>query len=267
MRLDTIQARNCDTFDGLTYSNVARYCPNANKTILGHLAQQRQNVRSTKPKLPTPLAPPALLPTAPSPTDVPSNQVFITVQPLSRLYTDDTGRFPVRAHLGNQYIMIAFHTDGNLILQQAFKFRSDCHHIAAYNAIMTCLAARDLLVDLQILDNKASVAYKEDITFKWNARFQLVPPEMHSQNWAECAICMFKDHFLAILAGADSTFPPYLWDLFQPQAELTLNLIHQATLNPKISAWEFFQGPFDFNKTPIGPVGCRVLIHTKPATR
>jgi hypothetical protein len=31
--------------------------------------------------------------------------------------------------------------------------------------------------------------------------------------------------------------------------------------------WEFFQGSFDFNKTPLAPVGCRVLIHAKPATR
>jgi hypothetical protein len=96
--LDAIKAGNCDTFNGLTYStNVARYCPNTEETILGHLSQQCQNVRSTKPKLPTPLAPLALLPTAPSHTDVPSNQVFIMVHPLSRLYTDDTGRFPVRA--------------------------------------------------------------------------------------------------------------------------------------------------------------------------
>jgi hypothetical protein len=34
-----------------------------------------------------------------------------------------------------------------------------------------------------------------------------------------------------------------------------------------MSAWEFFQGSFDFNKTPLCPVGCRVLIHAKPATR
>ena len=34
-----------------------------------------------------------------------------------------------------------------------------------------------------------------------------------------------------------------------------------------MSAWEFFQGPFDFNKTPLGPVGCRVLIHAKTTTR
>ncbi len=34
---------------------------------------------------------------------------------------------------------------------------------------MTCLAARGLSVDLQILDNKASAEYKEAITFKWKA--------------------------------------------------------------------------------------------------
>jgi hypothetical protein len=30
--------------------------------------------------------------------------------------------------------------------------------------------------------------------------------------------------------------------------------------------WEYFQGSFDFNKTLLSPVGCLVLIHTKPAT-
>jgi hypothetical protein len=54
--LDTIKAGNCDTFDGITYSNAARYCPDAHKTIMSHLAQQRQNVRLTKPK-PTLLVP------------------------------------------------------------------------------------------------------------------------------------------------------------------------------------------------------------------
>jgi hypothetical protein len=107
---------------------------------------------------------------------------------------------------------------------------------------MTHLAARGLFVDLQILDNKASSAYKESITFKWNATFQLVPPDMHHCNWAERAICTFKDHFLAILAGVNVAFPPYLWDLLVPQAELTLNLLRQATLNPRISAWDFFSG-------------------------
>jgi hypothetical protein len=131
---------------------------------------------------------------------------------------------------------------------------------------MTHLAAQGLLVDLQILDNKASVAYKHTITVTWQAKFQLVPPDMHPCNRAERAIRTFIDHFLSILGGVDAFFPPYLWDLLLPQAELTLNLLRQLALNPRISAWEFFHGPFDFNKTPLGPIGCCVLIHAKPVT-
>jgi hypothetical protein len=52
--LDAIKAGICDTLNGLIYSNVVRYCPNNDETILGHLAQQHQSIRLTKPKLPTP---------------------------------------------------------------------------------------------------------------------------------------------------------------------------------------------------------------------
>jgi hypothetical protein len=68
-----------------------------------------------------------------------------------------------------------------------------CH----INAIMIPLATRGLLIDLQILDSKKSLAYKEAITFRWNAKFQFVLPDMHCQNWAERAIHTFKYHFLA----------------------------------------------------------------------
>ena len=199
--------------------------------------------------------------------ELPSNQLFIKTFPIRKLYTDDTGRFPVRARSGNQYVMVAYHANANLILQQAFRNKSDRHRISAYNAIMTRLADKGLTVDLQILDKEATSAYKETIVDKWKTAFQLVPPEMHQRNREERAIWTFKDHFLAILAGVDPAFPPYLWDLLLPQAELTLNLLRQSHLNPKISAWEYFNGPFDFNKTPLGPVGCRVLIHAKPVSR
>jgi hypothetical protein len=160
--LNAIKARNCNTFKGLTYSNAAKYCLDADETIMGHLAQQRQNVRLTKAKLTSPL-PLAVLP---PPIEAPPNQVFVVTKPLSKLFTNNTGRFPIQACSGNQYVVIAFHANGNLILQQAFKSNSDRHRIAAYNTIMMRLAARGLSVDLQILDNKASAAYKEVITFK-----------------------------------------------------------------------------------------------------
>jgi hypothetical protein len=76
---------------------MARYFPNSKETVFGHLAKQRQNVWLTKPKDPKALPPTVLPTTPPSSADEPSNQVFIKVYPLSKLYTDDTGRFPVRA--------------------------------------------------------------------------------------------------------------------------------------------------------------------------
>jgi len=119
--LDAIKAGNCDTFNSLTYSNAAKYCPDSDEMIMGHLAQQRQNVRSTKPKQPTSLQ----IVCPPPPVATPSNQVFVMTQLLSKLFTDDTGCFPVRARSGSQYVMITFHADGNLILQQAFKSKSN----------------------------------------------------------------------------------------------------------------------------------------------
>ncbi len=131
---------------------------------------------------------------------------------------------------------------------------------------MTCLTAGGLSVNLNIRDNKASADFKRAITKTWRAKFQLVPLDMHRRNKAEQMIRHFKDHFLSILAGVNATFLPSLWNLLLPQVELTINLLHKTTDNPKILAWEYFNGPFDFNKTPLAPVGCRVLIHAKPGT-
>jgi len=235
------------------------------ETILGHLAQTQQNVLSSKPSKPQAAAKPPIAPLPPPDNNV--KEVFIQVYPLNKLYLDDTGRFLVCARSGNQYVVIAYHIEGNLILQQTFPTKADKHHIPTFNTIMTSLTAQGLSVDLNIRDNKASTDFKRVITKTWLAKFQLVPPDMHRKNKAEQMICCFKNHFLSILAGVDTAFPPYLWDLLLPPAKLTINLLRQATANPKISAWEYFNGPLDFNTTPLAPVGCRVLIHAKPSTR
>ncbi len=79
--LDTIKAGSCDSFDGLTYANAARYCLDADETIMGHLAQQRQNVWSTKPKPPAPNQAPLTPSIAPLPSALPSDEVYICVYP------------------------------------------------------------------------------------------------------------------------------------------------------------------------------------------
>jgi hypothetical protein len=63
------------------------------------------------------------------------------------------------------------------------------------------------------------------------------------------------------------SFPLHLWDRLIPQAEISLNLLRGSRINPKLSAWAQIHGNFDFNRTPLGPPGTRVLAHDKPDAR
>jgi hypothetical protein len=107
----------------------------------------------------------------PTPLAESSQEVFLHVNPISKLYTDDTGRFPILARSGNQYVMIAYHTERNLILQQAFQTKANKHCIPAFNTIMERLAARGLSVDHNIRDNEASTDFKRVITESWKTKF------------------------------------------------------------------------------------------------
>ena len=70
-----------------------------------------------------------------------------------KLYSDQTGRFPVTSYRGNQYVMIAYHCDSNAILVCLFKMRKGAHQLAAFDSIMERLWAKWHNVHLQILDN------------------------------------------------------------------------------------------------------------------
>ncbi len=94
-----------------------------------------------------------------------------------------------------------------------------------------------------------------------NYSIQLIPPDNHKKNLAERAIQTFKNHFKAIFAGVDDSFPMRLWDKLLPQKILTLNLLCQSNIAPTVSAWQYIHGPFDYNKMPLALIGCAVQIH------
>ena len=52
--------------------------------------------------------------------DIPSQQksqeLHIWDHPISKLYTDDYCRLPIRSRSGNEYIIISYHCDSNKIL-------------------------------------------------------------------------------------------------------------------------------------------------------
>jgi len=81
------------------------------------------------------------------------------------------------------------------------------------------------------------------------------------------AIRNFKSHFLSVLAGVADDFPPSLWDRLLPQTEITINLIGQSNTTPNVSAYAHLSGPFDYNKIPLAPMGCKAQVHEKTDKR
>ena len=116
------------------------------------------------------------------------------------------------------------------------------------------------------MDNEASEALKQCIRQK-GIEVKLVPPGNHRRNIAERAIQTFKAHFIAILAGVDDRFPLSLWCHLLEPTELTLNLLRQSKVVPKISAFAHVHGHHDYMKKPFAPLGCAIEAHVKPDDR
>ena len=250
----------------VTVENVNAYFPECDETPKGHLNQQRQGVRSTKRKVKA--------------TDFEEvdtkltigrkeKDVYIKVVEARELrhtiYSDQSGRFPVRARSGNQYLMVLVEIDSNCILVEPMKSKKDDEMQRAYLALLGRLKRAGVKIEKHVLDNEVSNSMKDLI--RDTCTLELVPPGCHRRNVAEVAIKTFKNHFISILAGVDATFPMNLWDKLLPQAELTLNLLRQSNSTPTVSAYAHLFGPFDFYRMPLAPLGCPVQVHEPPANR
>ena len=163
--------------------------------------------------------------------------------------------------------MVSYHFDANAIIYVHFKSRNYKDRMVAYNSIMQRLKDRNILVDRQILYNEVSKEYKTIIKDQWKIKYQLLPSHIYRQNTSERAIQTFKAHLLSILAVVANDFSRCHWDQLLPQAELTLNLLRQARVQPDISAWKFLMGVFNYYSTPLGTLGCPVMIHKKTSNR
>ncbi len=94
--------------------------------------------------------------------------------------------------------------------------------------------------------------------------WELVPPDCHRRNIAKRAIQTFKNHFVAILSGVNNRFPLSLWCHLIRPAELTINLLQQSNVVPKILAYAHVHGQHNYMKRLFAPLGCAVMAHVKP---
>ena len=249
---------------GLTAKAVLRNPPKSLAMTKGHLNQIRKNLRSTRRRAPLP-KPDTTTREQTKATDV-MVEIVDAGQMRAKVYSDTTGQFLIPSSRGNRYLLIVYHYDSNFIFVEPMPSRTAEQILKAYQKVHQLLTARDMKPQLKIMDNEASIILKEYLR-KENVTYQLVPPHVHRRNSAERAIQTFKDHFIAGLCSVDPDFPLHLWDQLLPQALITLNLMRTSRTDPTKSAYAQIYGEFDFNATPLGPPGCKIMTHEKPHTR
>jgi hypothetical protein len=252
------------TIPGLTPALICSHLPCSTATNKGHMHRHCSNTASTRN---THAA--VVLASAKVDCMFPAHEVCaaqdmfcfatLTDSTTVTMYTDLTGAFPVRLFKNMIYIFIAYIYDLNAIIVRPMALHTDASCIASFTKVFTILCARDYQPALNVMDNKCSKAVEKHIHTN-KMMIQLVPPHNHCVNAAKQAIRTFKEHFDAALATV-------VWDEFLPQIKLTLNLIPFSCRNPLISANHKLYGPFDFNKTPLAPLGTKALVYDNPATR
>ena len=223
-------------------------------TIMGHMDQQRKNTRSTQrstQRMPVPVAP--TNDTITPPNDEPehflapdgftpvastgrTHEVFLSVQdtPTGMVYTDQTGPFPITSSRGIKAVMLLYDYDSNAILVEGISSRGQSELLRAYQTLHGRLVHAGLRPKMQRLDNEASLLYKKFLQSQ-GIDFQLTPASVHRRNAAERAIRTWKNHFISGLSSMNPRFPLMYWCQLLPQSELTLNLLRQSRLNPRLS--------------------------------
>ena len=135
--------------------------------------------------------------------------------------------------------------------------RSICE---AYKELFETLEVKEYKPKINVMDTQATKNIKKFLTTK-GCDLQVVEPHTHWVNAAERAIQTFKDAFIAALAMTDSDFPLQLWDKITPQVQDTLNLMRASRVDPTKSAYEILNGPYNWNRYPLAPLGCKAVIY------
>jgi hypothetical protein len=158
------------TWPGLTEDAIHKHLKLTPATAMGHMNQRIQNIRSTSK---TPIAD---SPTSDTDLGTKTHLVYAVLVDQGQLYTDLTGKFPVRSSKGNSYVMVCYVYDCNYVKVIPMKSRSASEWVKAYDTIHKELTVKGFKPKLQTLDNEASAALKNFFTAN-DVEYQLVSPQ------------------------------------------------------------------------------------------
>ncbi len=167
---------------------------------------------------------------------------------------------------GSVCFFVLYHYESNAILATPIAGLDNISIFHAYKKYFEELTAKGFKPKLNVMDNQATKYIKKILT-KNNCKLQIVEPRNHRINAAECAIQTFKAAFIAALATTDSSFPLQLWDRLTPQVQDTQNLLRASRIDPTKSSYEILNRPYDWNRYPLAPLGCKAVVYEDGDTR
>ena len=192
--LQAIKNGDLKSWPGLTQSLVKQFLQDQPATALGHLRQERKNLQSTNLETHDDNFTPPTIPTRTHETIC----TIIDFRQKEKAYADLTGRFPFVSSKGNQYFVVVYDYDSNLILVEVIPDRNAETITKAYLKIYNMLKKRGRPPKTFILDNEVS-GYLVNAFELENVNYQKVPPHVHRRNAAERAIQTWKAHFISNL--------------------------------------------------------------------
>ena len=128
---DALDAGYLTSWPELTSKLVRKYPPPSRAMMQGHLDQRRRNAASTQPQpQPPPIIPATTTPTVQTPTTEPrpiarTHALYAFCIPSTgKIFTDQTGRMPIRSTSGNSDLLVLYDYDSNCIHAEAMPSRT-----------------------------------------------------------------------------------------------------------------------------------------------
>ena len=261
------------TFPGLTWDLINKYLPPSEATEKGHMIMTRKGLRSTRG-----IARQLVKARRDISNFLPAEEVCLAEEDEiycyavlgdsndRTIYSDLTGRFPVESYDGKNYIFIAYAYKLNFIFMIAMKDRGDKSMIAAYKEVYAKLEALGQRPQLHILDNECSKTIQLYLESQGTKRHHVAPHD-HRINAAEPAVKTAKYHLIAALATLDWSCPIQLWSKMLQQVQDTLNMFRTSRNNTTKTAYQELEGAFDWNATPLAPLGTKGSVFLHPDNR
>jgi hypothetical protein len=127
--LQAVKNGHLITWPGLTEQAINKHLKMTPATAMGHMNQRRQNIRSnSKASITSYMEDKAVTPAG---LGSKTHVMYVVVVDQGQLYTDLTGKFPVRSIKGNWYVMIFYSYDYNYVNYVPMKSRSASEWVKA----------------------------------------------------------------------------------------------------------------------------------------